>query len=184
MSEQNQFSMSYGDYESSKSLVIDQSPQKKVKTGTNFEEIDPIDRISQLPDALNIKILSLLSITDAFKTTILSKHWQHFWTSIDNIVYGNEEYGCSDSSTAHKFISLTDKVLPLFSCSSIKKFNLNFIFEYDDGVSYFPKIDKCLEFAVNKKVEDLCLNIGYIVDPTEHDQSYTLPEVLFSSSSL
>ncbi|KAG5609898.1 hypothetical protein H5410_021179 [Solanum commersonii] len=40
---------------------------------------------------------------------------------------------------------------------------------YDDGLSYVPKIDKWLEFAVNKKVEDLCMNI-------------CLPEVLCSSS--
>jgi len=58
------------------------------------------------------------------------------------------------------------------------------VFIYDDGVSYFPVIDKWVEFAVNKKVEDLCLNIRYNVNPTELDQPYSLPEVLCSSSSI
>lgn len=37
-------------------------------------------------------------------------------------------------------------------------------------MSYFPKIDKWLEFAVNTKVKDLCLKIGYTNDAIESDQ--------------
>uniref|UniRef100_M1DUW6 F-box family protein n=1 Tax=Solanum tuberosum TaxID=4113 RepID=M1DUW6_SOLTU len=162
---------------------MENSPLKKAKIEIECEDIDSIDRISQLPEALIVQILSRLSITNAFRTTILSKYWQYFWTCIDNIVY-EEDYSRSNSSTMHKFISLTDNVLPLLSCSTIKKFSLNFVFRYDDGVSYFPKIDKWLEFAVNKKVEDLRLNIRYTVDPTEHDQPYNLPIVLSNSSSI
>uniref|UniRef100_M1DX55 Ubiquitin-protein ligase n=1 Tax=Solanum tuberosum TaxID=4113 RepID=M1DX55_SOLTU len=174
MSNQDQFSSN------SESLLIENSPQEKEKIETECEDIY---RISQLPDALIVQILSRLSITYEFRTTILSKHWQYFWTCVDNIIY-EEEYGRSDNLIVHKIISLTDNVLPLLSCSSIKKLNLNFVFIYDDGLSYFPKIDKWLEFAMKKKVEDLRMNIRYTVDPTEHDQPYSLPEVLCSSSSI
>ncbi|KAG5621465.1 hypothetical protein H5410_006683 [Solanum commersonii] len=132
MSNQEQFSSNCGDNGNSETLLIENSPMKKVKNEIECEDIDNIDRISQLPEALII----------------------------------------------------TDNVLPLLSCSTIKKFSLNFVFIYDDGVSYFLKIGKWLEFAVNKKVEDLRLNIRYIVDPTEHDQPYSLPEVLSNSSSI
>ncbi|KAG5620367.1 hypothetical protein H5410_005585, partial [Solanum commersonii] len=121
---------------------------------------------------------------NAFKTTILSKDWQYLWTSINNNVYDNEEYGHSNSLTVHKFISLMDNVLPLLSCSTLKSSVLNFVFRYDDGVSYFPVIDKWLEFTVNKKVEDLRLNIRCAVHPMEHDQPYSLPEDLCRISSI
>ncbi|KAG5619854.1 hypothetical protein H5410_005072 [Solanum commersonii] len=155
--------------------------RKKVKIETECGEID---RISKLPHALIVEIHSLFPITDAFRTTILSKDWQYLWTYINNIVYDNEEYCHSDSLPEHKFISLTDNVLPLLRFSAIKKFILNFVFRYDDGVSYFLVINKWLELVVNKKVEDLQLNIWYIVYPTEHDQPYSLHEVLYSSSSI
>ncbi|KAG5619856.1 hypothetical protein H5410_005074 [Solanum commersonii] len=57
-----------------------------------------------------------------------------------------------------------DNVLPLLSCYTLKKFSLNFVFKYDDGVSYFPVIDEWLEFAANKKVVDLHLNIRIFED--------------------
>ncbi|KAK4726815.1 hypothetical protein R3W88_031732 [Solanum pinnatisectum] len=95
-------------------------------------------------------------------TTILSKH----------------------CSTVYKFISLTDNVLPLLTCSTIKKLSLNFVFRYDDGLSYFPESDKWLEFIMNKKVEDLRLNMQYTADLTENDQPYSLLEVQCSSSSI
>ncbi|WMV15015.1 hypothetical protein MTR67_008400 [Solanum verrucosum] len=184
MSEKDQFPSSRGDYGNSESWLIENSPKKKEKIETESDETGLIDRISQLPDALIVQILSRLSITDAFRTIILSKHWQYFWTSIDKLVYDNEEFSHSDSSMLHKFISLTDNVLPLLSSSSIKKCSLNFMFEHVDDVSYFPVIDKWLEFAVNKKVEGLCLNISYDTDAIEHDQPYSLPEVFCSSSSI
>ncbi|KAG5620084.1 hypothetical protein H5410_005302 [Solanum commersonii] len=128
-------------------------------------------------------ISAIISLGNAFRTTILYKHWQYFWTSID-VVYDNEELSRSDSSMVHKFISLTDNVLPLLSISSIKKCSLNFVFKHEDHVSYFSLIDKWLEFAVNKKMEGLCLNISYDIDAIEHDQPYSLPEVFCSSSSI
>ncbi|KAG5620363.1 hypothetical protein H5410_005581 [Solanum commersonii] len=173
MNNQNQFSGN------SESLFVENLPQKKVKIETECEETD---RISKLPYAIIVQILSLLSITDVFRTTVLYKDWQYFWTCINNIVYDNKEYGHLDNSTLHKFISLTDNVLPLLSFSSIKKLSFNFVFRYGDGLSYFPVIDKWLEFVVNKKVEDLCMNIRHrSVYPIGKDQPYSFPEVLCSS---
>ncbi|KAK4709816.1 hypothetical protein R3W88_004329 [Solanum pinnatisectum] len=146
MSNQDQF------YGNSESQIIKNSAQKILKNETKCEEIDRIN---------------------AFRTTILSKDWYYFWTCINNIVYDNEEYGRSDSLTVQKFISLTDNVLPLLSCSTIKKFSLNLC----------SNMMMWLEFAVNKEVEDLRLNIHYTIHPTEHEP-YSLHEVLCSSSPI
>ncbi|MCD9644157.1 hypothetical protein HAX54_032174 [Datura stramonium] len=182
MGEQDQFLGSSGDDGNSEGRNLENSPQKR-EIQTECAETACIDWISELPDSIIVQILSLLPITNACKTTILSKRWQCLWTSIDNVIFRNAcnrlEYMALD-----KFISFTDNVLPLLSCLSIKKFNLYFDFDYDDGVSYSLKIDNWLEFAVNKKVEDLYLNIWYSVDPEEHDQPYSLPQVFCSSSSI
>ncbi|XP_059294832.1 putative F-box protein At1g49610 [Lycium ferocissimum] len=161
-------------------LILENPPQKNVKIET---ETGSIDWISKLPDALIVRILSLLPITDACKTTILSKRWQNLWTCIHNFIY-NQKHDYSDSSTVNKFISFIDNVLPLLNCSSFKRFHLEFSFNYDDGMSYGPKIDELLEFAVNKNVEELHLNTWYIHEVAEYDLSYSLPQVLCSSSSI
>ncbi|KAG5570969.1 hypothetical protein H5410_060735 [Solanum commersonii] len=120
--------------------------------------------------------------TNTFKTSTLSKDWKCFWTSIKNIVYDTEEYGRLDSSAVHN--SFPSRIMYYLSLA-IKMFSLNFVFKYDDGLSYFHIIDKWLELSVNKKLEDLRLKMCYrIVYPTGHDQPYSLPEVLCSSSSI
>ncbi|KAG5571155.1 hypothetical protein H5410_060921, partial [Solanum commersonii] len=106
-------------------------------------------------------------LIDAYKTTILSKDLQYFWTCINNIVYENEKYGHSYSSTLHKFIFLTDNILPVHNCSTIKKLSVNFVFGYNDESGGFT------------------LNICYrYVDPTKNDQPYSFPEVLCICSSI
>ncbi|WMV17007.1 hypothetical protein MTR67_010392 [Solanum verrucosum] len=68
-------------------------------------------------------------------------------------------------------------VLPLLCCSKIKKLCLYFRFCL--VASYSSKIDKWLEIALKKKVEDLDLEIWY------YDQNpYVLPQVLCNNSSI
>ena len=52
-------------------FFIDNSPKK---IDIECEETNHIDRISQLPNAIIVQILSRLPPTDAFRITILSKH--------------------------------------------------------------------------------------------------------------
>ena len=52
------------------------------------EKTNLIDRISQLPNTLIVKILSRLTTTDALRINILSSHCKYIWTSI--VCLGNE----------------------------------------------------------------------------------------------
>nr|XP_009796954.1 PREDICTED: F-box/LRR-repeat protein At5g02910-like [Nicotiana sylvestris] len=90
----------------SKGQILENQPQKnkKIRTETG------IDWISQLPNSLIVQILSLMHITDACRTTILSKRWQYLWTSIDNVIFHSWKTNWSSSLKVDKFISFTDNI--------------------------------------------------------------------------
>ncbi|KAG7593670.1 F-box domain [Arabidopsis thaliana x Arabidopsis arenosa] len=56
-----------------------------------------MDRLSQLPEALLLRILSLLHAKDVVSTMVLSKRWQFLWMLVPKLVYDDSyqdiEYG-------------------------------------------------------------------------------------------
>lgn len=178
-SEQDQSPGCFDDDGHSKSQLLENPPQEKVKIETE-SEVTGIDWISKLPDDLIVRILSQLPIQDAFRTAILSKRWQYPWTCIDNLIFDNTYTDWVDRvNVINKFVSFTDNVLPLLCCSKIKKFTLYFRFCLVS--SYSSKIDEWLEIALKKRVEDLDLEIWYYDDDPF---PYVLPQALCSCSSI
>ena len=55
--------------------------------------MEKIDRLSNLPDAIIHKILSVLSIETTVITCVLSKRWQYQWTHIDTLVFNRHNFG-------------------------------------------------------------------------------------------
>ncbi|KAJ8622385.1 hypothetical protein MRB53_030914 [Persea americana] len=52
----------------------------------------PIDRISSLPDALLLHILSFLDMSQAVQTGILSSRWMGLWTAIPSLDFDQYQY--------------------------------------------------------------------------------------------
>ncbi|PRQ58795.1 putative F-box domain-containing protein [Rosa chinensis] len=92
------------------------------------KEMDAIDRISALPDALISHILSSLPTLDAVRTTVLSRRWNNQWTSIQNLDFdeGNRYFSSTHSSDRDWFTRFVNRVLVSRDSSDIHKFTVLF----------------------------------------------------------
>ncbi|KAG5612539.1 hypothetical protein H5410_023820 [Solanum commersonii] len=131
-----------------------------------------LDRISKLPDAVLIQILSLLLTKDAVASCALSKRWRYLCNSIDNFHF----YGCSYYNNVENFVFLVDHVLSHCTCSKIKKFQL--ILPYNSEWNFDLSISRWMNFAVERKVEDVLLCL------CDDNFTFKLPISICTCSSL
>ena len=114
------------------------------------------DFISQMPNDLLVKILSLLPIKDAIVTSTLASRWRFVWRSLTqlnfdgNVTFDNEvdkdwEVFRSERS---KYIKQVESVIQQYNHPKIQDFRICFYLNCD----YQEVIDKWLRFAVSKKV--------------------------------
>ncbi|KAK4716022.1 hypothetical protein R3W88_014360 [Solanum pinnatisectum] len=129
---------------------------------------ETLDEINKLPESLLVQIISLLPIKDAFKTSLVSKKWQHLWTCTDNVVLL-----CNKHSEAENFVSFVDYAFAQRSSSKIRKFYLDFW----SIARYSFNVKQWLTYVIENQVEDIKLESVF-------SDMYTLPQVLYTCSSL
>ncbi|KAF7120458.1 hypothetical protein RHSIM_Rhsim13G0173300 [Rhododendron simsii] len=128
------------------------------------------DRITGLPESVLVLILSFLPVHDAIKTEILSKRWQFLWTYLPSLRF------IQDHATNEGFVTFVDKTLPLFNCSKLEKFGVDF----DYQPRFAPNVNSWVRFAAGKGVEELCLDFYSVADDFV---SHELPQVLYTNAS-
>ncbi|XP_059279849.1 F-box/LRR-repeat protein At3g03360-like isoform X2 [Lycium ferocissimum] len=148
------------------------SMSKKQKNGVGEVDKTLDDRISELPDALLVQILSLLLTKDAVASCVLSNRWRYLWNSIHNFHFAGSNY----YNKVENFVSLVDHVLTHCSCSKIKKFQLDL--PENPEWNFDSNISQWINFAVEREVEDVVL-CSY-----DEDATFELPICICNCSSL
>lgn len=118
------------------------------------------DRISELPDAVILHILSFLPTQNVVRTSLLSKRWRHVWTLVPTINIcdsGIQDFRRHDEGNngQKKFYKFVDECLKHpYADTTISKFRLNL--EYYRGSS---RVDGWLRFLGKKTVQELELDM-------------------------
>nr|XP_011470110.1 PREDICTED: F-box/LRR-repeat protein At3g03030-like isoform X2 [Fragaria vesca subsp. vesca] len=141
------------------------------------------DRISQLPDDVLARILSLLDNTVlAVQTTILSKRWKDLWKSISFIRLGDVSIDVVDD----RFMTLVDSVVTYHGSTDILKFHLSY---NNDGTrddmlaDDYICIRRWICTVVQHNVAELHLNL-FNLEGNEQEFPFLIPECLFMCTTL
>ncbi|OMO99116.1 hypothetical protein COLO4_13493 [Corchorus olitorius] len=135
-----------------------------------------MDRISELPDDLLIRILSTLNLEESVVISTLSRRWEHLWKlcnrSFDFDGSPEEE---EIEEERRKMISLIDQAINSYEAIV----ELRVAFGFDKSRRY--SIDKWIEIALNKRVKNLELDFkSYTMLGVKPDMYYGFPQESFS----
>ncbi|CAI9117695.1 OLC1v1019146C1 [Oldenlandia corymbosa var. corymbosa] len=148
------------------------------------------DRISELPDEILICILSLVTLKEAGRTSILSKRWKHVWTYVPDLDF-NEHSNVSwekvslENYVRHairerpKFVNWVKKVLQSHQTLVLNKFR---IYCYFSG-SFREELDEWLQFAFDRRVQRLEVNLSHHCIGEFGGEDYVLPCAYFEQRS-
>ncbi|KAL8048825.1 hypothetical protein ABFX02_07G092100 [Erythranthe guttata] len=107
--------------------------------GERSSVVDNDDRISQLPDDILVDILSLLSLKEAARTSVLSSRWINLWK---HVAYLDFDVSACEG---HKYVKWVNSVIRSHKSPTLKKLGIRFPL---DGNS----ITRWLEFAFSRHV--------------------------------
>lgn len=136
------------------------------------------DQISELPDEINLIILSFLGYEEAAKTMVISKKWRFSWTYVPNLdfdywrcqcpswIYNEPEF--FHAWATFKFVAWVNQVVTAHRALTIKRFRVRFYLDE----TFSSDIDKWVDFCLRKEVQELELNCSD-EDGNCHGEYYT-----------
>ncbi|CAN6898113.1 unnamed protein product [Brassica oleracea] len=133
-----------------------------------------MDRISELPDELLVKILMSVPTKVAVSTSILSKRWEYLWMWLPKLEYLHRDH-CSEPG-CKRLQSFLDRNLPLHRAPVIETFRL------ESCSSHFKPEN--ISMWVSTAVSHCLRELDILHDDTEPAKSNILPSNLFTCKSL
>lgn len=147
------------------SLILNPKRQKL----DGGEEVEGSSKsLSNLPDVVIQKIISLLETKDAIRTSILSKRWEYLWTSIPNLNFYKGLFAARSP-----LVNIVERALLLRGPADIETFDLTFPV-LDDAC----RVNAWIDATVRCNVKKLYLYLHSLKEP------FYLPHSLFTSTTL
>ncbi|CAH9095711.1 unnamed protein product [Cuscuta epithymum] len=111
-----------------------------------------VDRISSLPDHVLAKILSLVPLEDAGRTSILSPRWRYIWTSVTNFdfFFADDKVGGLE-----RFATMVDHVLAKCNSMNVDSFSL-----FCPEIKDLSRVNDWVSSGVRLKPKSLVLKTG------------------------
>uniref|UniRef100_A0A803QX17 F-box domain-containing protein n=1 Tax=Cannabis sativa TaxID=3483 RepID=A0A803QX17_CANSA len=154
--------------------------QRRVETRSMMMVEEEEDRISKLPDAIIVHILSFLPTKDVVRTCLLSNRWKLIWYLVPKLSFSNTE-----SHFQEEFFNFVDKCLE--HCKTSRHFILeSMLSTFELRMKFYERhlvsrLDKWLGFAVDHKVQKI--NLSLAIDVSEnYPIFYSLPKTLVINS--
>ncbi|KAJ3706065.1 hypothetical protein LUZ61_009770 [Rhynchospora tenuis] len=117
-----------------------------------------LDFLSNLPELVKVKILALLPLKEAVRTSVLSKCWRHTWFATPSLVIYEDEIGFQ---TLSEFIAFVDRLLSSHA-HSMAKLKLVFRHRYNNEKPDIKEhLDKWINTFLEKHGHELVLDSGY-----------------------
>ncbi|KAJ3691523.1 hypothetical protein LUZ61_020687 [Rhynchospora tenuis] len=142
------------------------------------------DRLSDLPDALRLKILSSLDAKELVQTCILSKRWRNLWASVTYLHFDYAAFSSQSSQESHKrFMKFVNSfLLSIDKATKLDMFHLTCCLGDGDfysgiGIDIFPFACKWITLAVEHKIKKLQLELS-------NYDCLRVPDLLFVCDSL
>ncbi|VAI51441.1 unnamed protein product [Triticum turgidum subsp. durum] len=174
------------------------------------QTVQNCDWISTLPDDILIKILSLLTVSDAAMTDCLSTRWRHLWKNVDCLIFDlyslrmpeseicyYHQKPCLRKAQVTKFVRKTNGFLRNHYGNRIKEFTIRFPLTSVNA----SELDHWIRFAASASTEKLCLDFydknrsscldifpdepyNFILSPFSNGRGCQLGELTLSNCSL
>jgi len=158
--------------------------------------LNPINRLSDLPDFVIHNVISFLGTKEACAMTVLSKRWRNIWCTCPVLDFQPRYFikkGLDaerdldlwenhpewfDEETNDNYLSFIENTMQKYSTKrlSIRKLTVKVPAV---GHDLAPKIDKWLGIAVQNQIEELSLSMVL-----KDSINYRLPAIIFSAKSL
>ncbi|ONI09037.1 hypothetical protein PRUPE_5G213700 [Prunus persica] len=132
------------------------------------QKVKDQDNLWNLPNDILDQILSLLPLKEAVATSVLSSKWRYVWTSCLVLDFDFEKNmkpltHCShyqdqdfEDKECWRYVNWVDSVVKMHTGPTIEKFRVCFPLD----LSFTPFIDRWVQFALKKWVQDLVLDFS------------------------